>query len=70
MIEPDKVVDVCVRNKDVFKALNLSRRQIRDIAEIKHDRALFKQRLDIERRITELPIDQSRVQERSHGIGL
>jgi len=64
------VVDVRVRDKDVFETLDLSRRQIRYIAEIKHDRALFEQRLDIERRIAGSSIDENRMQERSHGTGL
>ena len=67
VIESDEVVDVRVRDKDVFETPDLSRRQIRYIAEIKHDRTLFKQRLDIERWIAGSPIDKSRMQERSHG---
>jgi len=51
------VVDVRVRDKDVLETLNFSRRQMRYIAKIKHDRPLFKQRFDVERRIAGAPID-------------
>lgn len=57
VIKSDKVVDVRVRDKDVLETLNFSRRQMRYIAKIKHDRPLFKQRLDVERRIAGAPID-------------
>ncbi len=33
VVEPDEVVDMGVRDKDVFQALNLSRRQVRYVAE-------------------------------------
>jgi hypothetical protein len=66
VIKSDEVVDMRARNKDVFEALDLARRQIRYIAEIKHDRTPFKQRLDIGRRIAGSPIDQNRMQKWSH----
>ena len=66
MIKPDEMIDMRVRDEDVFEAMNLSRRQMRDIAEVKQDRALFKERFDIERRVPGSSIDQAGMQDRSH----
>ena len=60
-VKSKKMVDMRMRDKDVFEALDFTRRQTRYVAEIEHDRAFFKERLDIECRIAEAPIDQSRV---------
>ena len=60
-IKADEVIDVRVRDKDMFQTQNLSRRQARYVAEIKHDSPLLKQRFDIERRIARSSVDQHRM---------
>jgi hypothetical protein len=60
------MIDMRVRNKDMLEALDFSRRQIRDVAQVEQDCALFEQRLEIEGRITGPPVDEGWVQERPH----
>jgi hypothetical protein len=57
MIETDEVIDMCVRNKDMFETQDLARRQARNIAEIEHDRTPLEQSLDIKRRIAGSAVD-------------
>ncbi len=65
-IEADEVIDMGMRDKDMFDPLYLARRQRRDVAQVKQDRMALEQRLDIERRVSGSPIDQSGMQKRPH----
>ncbi len=69
MIEPDEMINVRMRDEHMFETLYLAGRQIRDVAEVEQDRTLFKQRLDIERRIPEAAVDQAGMQEGAHECG-
>src|SRR5437763_980794 len=51
VIEPDEMVDMGVRNENMFEAMDLARRQGGNVAEVEQNGAGFKQRLDIECRI-------------------
>ena len=55
-----------MRDEDMLNALNLPRRESADIAEIEEKGAFLEQRLDVDRRIAEAPVEQSGMQERSH----
>src|SRR5450759_2167170 len=65
-VKADEMIDMRVRDKGMLKPLDLSRRQIRDIAQVKQNRTLFEQRFDIKGRISGSPVDEGWVQERPH----
>jgi len=65
-IKTDEMIDMSMRDKDVLKPLDLSRRQVRNVTEVEQDRALFKQCLNVEGRVSGSPVDKSRVQKRPH----
>ena len=50
----------------MLEALDLSRRQIRDVAQVKQNCTLLKQRFDIKGWISGSPVDEAWVQERPH----
>jgi len=60
------MTDMSMRDKDVLKPLDLSRRQVRNVTEVEQDRALFKQCLNVGGRVSGSPVDKSRVQKRAH----
>src|SRR5690242_20921337 len=66
LIEAHEVIDVRVRDEDMFDTLDLARWQHRDVTEIEQDRPPFEQCFDIESRITGPPVDQMRMKERTH----
>ena len=65
-IKADEMIDMRMRDKDMLKALNLSRRQIRDIPQVEQNCALFEQRFDIKGGIAGSPVDEAGVQKRPH----
>jgi len=65
-IKSDEMIDMRVRHEDVFEALNLPRRQVGDIAEIKQDRAPLKERFDIKGRVSGSSVDQAGMEDRPH----
>lgn len=65
-IKTDEMIDMRVRDKDVIETLDLSRRQIRNVAQIKQNCALFEQCLDVQGRVSGSPVDEGWVQERPH----
>jgi hypothetical protein len=65
-VKADEMVDMRVRDKDMLEAMDLSRRQIRDVAQVKQNCAFFEQRFDKKRRIARSPVDEGWVQERPH----
>jgi hypothetical protein len=60
------MIDMRVRDKDMLKPLDLSRRQIRDVAQVEQDCAFFEQRFDVEGGISGSPVDEVWVQKRPH----
>lgn len=44
------MIDMSVRDEDMLQAMDLSRRQIRNIDQVEEDGVLFEQPFDIERR--------------------
>jgi len=67
-IEAEKVIDMSMRYEDVLHALDVPRRQRRDIAEVEQYRVLREQRFDIERWIAGSPVNQSRMEQRPQRI--
>ena len=65
-IKADEMIDMRVRDKDMLKALNFSRRQIRDVTYVEQDCAFFEQRFDVEGGISGSPVDEAWVQKRPH----
>ncbi|MGB9396434.1 MAG: hypothetical protein WCB32_16775, partial [Pseudolabrys sp.] len=67
-IKSDEVIDMSMGHKDMLEPLELARRQIRKVAQIKKDRASFEQSFDVQNRIAGSPIHEGRVQKRPHFI--
>jgi hypothetical protein len=65
-VKADEMIDMRVRDKDMLKPLDLSRRQIRDVAQVKQNCALLEQRFDVKGRIARSPVDEGWVQKRPH----
>jgi len=55
-----------MRDEHMVEAVNLSRRQGRDIAQVKEDRAFLEHRFNVKRRVAGAPIDQYRVEKWPH----
>jgi hypothetical protein len=66
MVKADEMIDMRVRDEKVLQAMDLSHRQRRNITKVKQDRTPFKQRFDIERRVSKSIIDEAWVQDRPH----
>jgi hypothetical protein len=65
-IESDEMIDMRMRYEYVFEPQDLARRQGRNIAQVEQNRTLFEQRLNVQHRISESPIEQARMQQRTH----
>ena len=65
-VKADEMIDMRVRDKDMLKPLDLARRQIRDITQVKQNRTLFEQRFDMlaisDRPLTRLGCRSGRMQ--------
>jgi hypothetical protein len=70
MVKADEMIDMRVRDENVFQAMNLSHRQRRNIAEVQQESTPLKQRFNIERRVSKSTIDQAWMQDRPHGVFL
>ena len=64
------MIYVGVGDKDLLDALDLSRRQHRDISEIEQKRMLLEQRFDIDGWVAVSVIDKTGVQKGPHCAGL
>src|SRR5262249_17756666 len=69
-IEADEMVDMSMRHEHVVEAVNLSRRERRDIAEVEENRALLQKRFNIKRRGAGPPGAQTRGEGWARGGGV
>lgn len=65
-IEPNKMIDMSVRDENLLDAVNLACRQSRDISEIKQDCVFLEDGFDVERGVAKPAIDQAWMQQRPH----
>ena len=66
MIEARKVVHMRMGDKDVRQAHQLARRQRGDVAEIEKQRPPFVAKIDVQARVAERVVDETRFEDRAH----
>ena len=69
-IEPDEMVHVGVRHEDVTRAQHFARRQCVDVTQVEEQGAAIEQHVYVQGRVGERPIDETRLENRTHADGL
>ena len=66
VVEPDEMVHVGMRHKDMTEPQELSRRHMGNFPQIEQYRPPLEKEIDIESRIGEGPVDKTGMKQRSH----